>query len=269
MELVRDKQYEDALALLYYEYTRKPRDEVQRSIDHLEEKLSAQYVQQLGGAQMDIQSTGAFTGSLTEFEQGVLQNIPQARFVNIVTFIKDYSKQYSRVAAALARLATLNAITVSELTGRDMDAPIRRRSLPPNSFTATQEKEDLSMLSIDTAKLDLCVETLRKEAGPMLIACDIWGKDAMSLGGFNSQPVAVALFHEVTKYLLGALEQSKFPTLKDFYLLPIETGYVVVIHYKGYNWGMALTSEMSLGRLFSISLPKIIAMFKEMVDSAR
>jgi hypothetical protein len=81
-------------------------------------------------------------------------------------------------------------------------------------------KETINNL-IDLIKIDL---------GEGLIACDIWKKGTgKSIGGYNSQPKATALFDEVTEFLDKTLIESGFDVLSEFYLLKLKNNSLVLI----------------------------------------
>ena len=75
-----------------------------------------------------------------------------------------------------------------------------------------------------------CRTTLREG----LLATDIFErKSGLSLAGFNTQPVAVALFTQVTEYLETTLRESAFPALDKYFLLDMQHGHVVVRGWPG------------------------------------
>jgi len=101
-----------------------------------------------------------------------------------------------------------------------------------------------------------CRTTLREG----LLATDIFErKSGLSLAGFNTQPVAVALFTQVTEYLETTLRESAFPALDKYFLLDMQHGHVVVvINHGDLLQGMLLNSKANLGVTISVVIPKAI-----------
>jgi hypothetical protein len=104
------------------------------------------------------------------------------------------------------------------------------------------------------------IEDLKSDLSDALVSADIWHiKDAQSLGGYNVQHKATALFNEVTRMLEKTLSSSDFPNLGDYYMVHTSNGYLVVINKAGdYQLGMTVDlSKTTMGILMSIVLPKI------------
>ena len=91
-----------------------------------------------------------------------------------------------------------------------------------------------------------------------LLAVDIFErKSGLSLAGFNTQPVAVALFTQVMDYLESTLQESAFPPLDKYFLLDMKDGHiVVVINHGELLQGVLLNSRVNLGVLLSVMIPK-------------
>lgn len=91
----------------------------------------------------------------------------------------------------------------------------------------------------------------------------------MSIAGINPQPIACALFNELTENMISALSDSGFPGLKDYYLLSMENKHLVLIIYlKDYQWGiLADSSNVKLGLLLSVIMPKARAAFIDTLES--
>ncbi|MBL8603191.1 MAG: hypothetical protein JNK72_14805 [Myxococcales bacterium] len=112
------------------------------------------------------------------------------------------------------------------------------------------------------------VERLRETLGEGLIATDVWlVEDAVPIVGFNSQPVATALFHQITDSIQETLAASGFPALSRYYLLDLEGDKLVaVLPMKRYRAGMLVDKKKSpLGVVVSVALPRYLALLDEAV----
>lgn len=107
-------------------------------------------------------------------------------------------------------------------------------------------------------KLDMVVADCRAILKEGLLAVDIFErKTGLSLAGFNTQPVAVALFTQVMDYLESTLQESAFPPLDKYFLLDMKDGHiVVVINHGELLQGVLLNSRANLGVLLSVMIPK-------------
>ena len=123
---------------------------------------------------------------------------------------------------------------------------------------------------MDTNKLDEAIEVMKKDMKGGLIATDIWTvADGQSLGGFNTQPKAVALFNELTSNLIASLKGSEFPALGRFYVVDLVGGVMAcVIPLGEYQWGLLLDSTKApLGLLLNVAIPNAIDRFEEAMAS--
>jgi len=118
---------------------------------------------------------------------------------------------------------------------------------------------------MDIKKLKNAIEVLRNDLGDALVATDIYPTGVGTpLVGYNSNPQAAALFDRVTSFMKKALEGAGFPKLKDYYLLQVEGGLVVVLIFDGYQWGMFVDdSKVNLGILLNIAIPNAKRAFLE------
>lgn len=115
-------------------------------------------------------------------------------------------------------------------------------------------------------KLKDSIKELKKDLGDALLATDIFTTiNGTSIGGFNTQPKACALFNQITTYLKKALSESGFPALGDYYLVNLEDKNVLVFLPLGeYQWSMLINTENTpLGLLLNIVVPKAINAFEE------
>lgn len=123
---------------------------------------------------------------------------------------------------------------------------------------------------MDVKKLKTSIEVLKNDLDGALLACDIWiTGTGQSIAGFNTNPVAVALFERTTEFMDMALKESGFPTLENYYMLNLSNNaMVLVLQLDDYQWGMLVdSSKVQLGLLLNIALPNARKAFKEAVNS--
>ena len=83
---------------------------------------------------------------------------------------------------------------------------------------------------MNVQKLNKSIETLKESLGGALMATDIWSSaDMQSLAGWNSQPVATALFGQIINSTNKALKESGFPILGKYCLFDLVDGKMVVL----------------------------------------
>jgi hypothetical protein len=110
-------------------------------------------------------------------------------------------------------------------------------------------------------RLQQLVQDLRSQI-PGIIATDIWDvATGLSLAGYNEQPIAVALFNDLTSTLERVLAQSGFPRLKRYYVLDLEgaTG-VVIMHGSDIRQGILFDAEQTtIGQVLTFGLKMSLA----------
>ncbi|MBB6098528.1 hypothetical protein HNR42_001962 [Deinobacterium chartae] len=118
---------------------------------------------------------------------------------------------------------------------------------------------------MNISKLNKCMDDLRATLGTSVESTAIWGPDGLALVGYEVNPVAVALFHELTGQLSSALSQSNFPGLGRFFIAELEGNKLaVVLVMNDYRWGMTVDgAQGKLGLLFSVAIPQALNNFKE------
>jgi hypothetical protein len=115
-------------------------------------------------------------------------------------------------------------------------------------------------------KLNEAIEDLRTNLGAGLLATDIFDSaEKQSIAGWNSNLQACAVFGQITEGMNSALGESGFPTLGKYYLLNLVSNKLVMVIPMGeYQWGMLLDkTQVSLGLVLNIALPKAISAFEE------
>ena len=123
---------------------------------------------------------------------------------------------------------------------------------------------------MNVQKLNNSIETLKESLGGALLATDIWASaDMQSIAGWNSQPVATALFGQIINSTNKALKESGFPILGKYCLFDLVDGKMVVLIPMGdYAWGMLIDGKKAqLGLLLNLALPKAVAAFEDAITS--
>jgi hypothetical protein len=134
----------------------------------------------------------------------------------------------------------------------------------PRAVKQTPKEQKMNVINID--KANNAVNKLRETLGTGLIATDVWSvDDGMSIAGFNSQPVATALFNRITDLITETLSESGFPLLNKYYLLDLDGDKLAVILPLGsYRAGMLVDKKKAqLGVIVSVALPKYITSLEE------
>lgn len=123
---------------------------------------------------------------------------------------------------------------------------------------------------LDIKRMNGAIEMLRDQLGDALLACDIWiAGTGQSIGGYNPQPKAVALFDQVSEYINKALQTSEFPAIDKFYMLDCSNDALIFILYvENYYWGMLLNKKKAqLGLVLNVILPQITQELKSAIKS--
>ncbi len=141
--------------------------------------------------------------------------------------------------------------------------------------TDKNEKANKNILSkkeerMNVSKLNKAIEVLKESMGGALMATDIWGThDMQSIAGYNTQPIATALFGQIINSTNVALKEAGFPILGKYCVFDLVDGKMVVLIPMGdYAWGMLVDGKKAqLGLLLNVSLPKAIAAFEDAITS--
>ena len=142
-------------------------------------------------------------------------------------------------------------------------APISAAPPPP---LPTNEDPRMNVISVE--KVNVAVTKLRESLGAGLVSTDVWNvDDGMPIAGFNSQPVATALFNRITDVISDTLAESGFPALNKYYLLDLEGDKIVVVIPLGkYRAGMLVDKKKAqLGVVVSVALPKYVNGLEEAI----
>lgn len=129
-------------------------------------------------------------------------------------------------------------------------------------------KKEIEMNVISVEKANAAVNKLRETLGVGLVATDVWNvEDGMPIAGFNSQPVATALFNRITDLISETLSESGFPSLNKYYMLDLDGDKLVVVMPLGkYRAGMLVDKKKAqLGVIVSVALPKYVNSLEEAI----
>jgi hypothetical protein len=117
-------------------------------------------------------------------------------------------------------------------------------------------------MNIQIDKLEAVISDLKNTLKDALLSTEVWDRQTgLSLCGYKSQPVAVALFTEITNNLSGALTESGFPGLHRYYFMELAGNHTVLVicHGEDILQGILMNSlKINLGILLSVALPKTL-----------
>lgn len=110
---------------------------------------------------------------------------------------------------------------------------------------------------INTEKLESTIADAKSMLKDGLLTVDVWErKTGLSLAGFNTQPVAVALFTQVMESLDSALQQAAFPAIDRYAMFDMKDGHIVVIINHGeLLQGLLMNNKVNLGIVLSVVVP--------------
>jgi len=123
---------------------------------------------------------------------------------------------------------------------------------------------------LDVKKMNATIHNLVRELGNALISTDVWTiEEGESIAGYNSQPIACALFNQITGYIDEALEAGEYPKLDKYYILELQDGkMVIIIPFGEYIWEMLIDSKRArLGLLLNITIPQMIESFEKIISA--
>jgi hypothetical protein len=229
-------------------------------------------------------SDGAFRGSLSKFPFSALFDTLYFQKWDGKVVVKNNNHTATVVfkngECISAQLGSQGGDTVLEtLFGWDKGEFIVQRSTGTKSceqFDTQGEKLKVSSkhrkkkeVKMNVKMVTEAISKLKDDLGDGLIATDIFGFDGQSIGGYNVQPKACALFTQITTSLMKALKGSGFPELGNYYILDLVGGHtVLVIPLGDYQWGMLLDSaKIQMGMLLNIIIPNAIDTFEQAIIS--
>lgn len=120
---------------------------------------------------------------------------------------------------------------------------------------------------MDLKKMNKILHNVERELGNALISSDVWNvADGESIAGINSQPLACALFNQITGYINEALEQGEYPQLDKYYILDLQDKkMVLIIPFAEFIWEMLIdTRKAKVGVLLNATIPGIIRSFEKL-----
>ena len=123
---------------------------------------------------------------------------------------------------------------------------------------------------MDISKLNKAMEELSEYSNGGALASDIYtSRDGQSIAGFNSNPVASAMFNQITQYIGATIKESGMPAMGKYYIIELaENKAIVVLTMGDYQWGMAIDTKIcSLGLMINIVIPHITELFRSAVPA--
>lgn len=123
---------------------------------------------------------------------------------------------------------------------------------------------------MDIQQMNAAINNVERELGNALLSTDVWKiTDGESIAGYNSQPMACALFNQITDYVNEALEQGEHPKLEKYYILSLEGDKMVLIMPLGeYIWEMFIdTKRTRLGVLLNVTIPQMLETFEKIIST--
>lgn len=123
---------------------------------------------------------------------------------------------------------------------------------------------------MDIKKMNSAINSVERELGNALLSTDVWNiEDGESIAGYNSQPMACALFNQITGYINEALEQGDYPKLEKYYILSLKGDRMaILIPFADYIWEMLIdTKKARLGLLLNMTIPNMIDTFEKIISS--
>jgi len=163
----------------------------------------------------------------------------------------------------------LDFIILEALRRKDEDnrlAPLDLNSEETGDDPDSEKNNTLKENMMNVSMLNGIVDTVKKDLGDGLVACDVWtAADGQVLTGYHSQPKAVALFNRVTIQIKENLDRSNFPSLGEYFLLKLVNNKIIVIIELGdIRCGIMIDSEkVQLGLLLNVVVPGVIEAFKK------
>jgi len=124
--------------------------------------------------------------------------------------------------------------------------------------------------SMDISKLNKAMDELKEYSNGGAFTSDIYAtRDGQSIVAFNSNPVASAMFNQITQYIATTMKESGLPALGKYYIIELQGNIsVIVINLGDYQWGMAVDTKIcSLGMMINIVIPHITTLFRSAVPS--
>lgn len=124
---------------------------------------------------------------------------------------------------------------------------------------------------MDIQKMNAIIGNAERELGNALISTDVWKiTDGESIAGYNSQPMACALFNQITDYVNEALEEGQYSKLEKYYILSLKGDKMLLIMPLGeYIWEMFIdTKKTRLGVLLNVTIPQMLGTFEKIIAAA-
>jgi YesN/AraC family two-component response regulator len=146
--------------------------------------------------------------------------------------------------------------------------PSVRQANADNIAIKTPNNSIYKEVIMNIPKLNKAIESLKESLGNALLSTDIFSSDdAQTIAGWNSNPMACAIFSQFTAMLNRSLSDAKFPEIGRYYLLDlVDRKMLVVIPMGDFQWGMLIDgTKAQLGLLLNLAIPKAISAFEEAI----
>jgi CheY-like chemotaxis protein len=149
-----------------------------------------------------------------------------------------------------------------------LPGPRVRQANADNIAIKTPNNSIYKEVIMNIPKLNKAIESLKESLGNALLSTDIFSTDdAQTIAGWNSNPMACAVFSQFTAMLNRSLSDSKFPEIGRYYLLDlVDRKMLVVIPMGDFQWSMLIDgTRAQLGLLLNLAIPKAISAFEEAI----
>jgi len=127
------------------------------------------------------------------------------------------------------------------------------------------------MAELNVSKLQEVFETFKQDMGAGLLASDIFDKENLiPLIGYNSNPVACALFGKIYHFIHEAAKEAGFPPMHRYFLIDLKDNKAVIVVdlHERYLLGMlADLTKVQIGIVLNVVIPKVIREFNSKVFS--
>ncbi len=127
------------------------------------------------------------------------------------------------------------------------------------------------MAELNVKKLQEVFETFKQDMGAGLLASDIFDKENLvPLIGYNSNPVACALFGKIYHFIHEAAKEAGFPPMHRYFLIDLKDhkAVIVVDLHEKYLLGMLVDlAKVQIGIVLNVVIPKVIREFNSKVFS--
>lgn len=119
------------------------------------------------------------------------------------------------------------------------------------------------MYDVSIPAIEGAIDTVRKTLGDALLSVDVWDQTmGMPIASHNSNPVAAALFNEMTKDVNSVLSDSEMPRLGNQYTMNLGDDRIAVVLLFSERLAGAMLlqrSKCNIGVVSAIAVPRLLA----------